>query len=114
MAESNADEMLQALDAAIGTVARADEPYWPATELAGLASSLMTEFGVAYRLWCIWTALTDRYELKPEERPEALAAMDRAAGEWMTIATGDAAREEYLERWMFDELGLDRKIGREF
>jgi hypothetical protein len=51
---------------------------------------------------------------EPQERPEALAAMRRAADEWIDVAADENARDAYLHRWMFDVLGLDRSIGREF
>jgi hypothetical protein len=114
MPEPTAEEMLEALNGAIAAVVHADEPYWAAVEVNGLASSFMTEFGLGYRLSCMWSELTDWYELKPEERSEAVAAMRRAAGEWSDIAAGDAGRDAYLDRWMFDFLGLDRNLGREF
>jgi hypothetical protein len=107
-------QMLEELDATIMAVAAADEPYWAAVELHGLASHFMTELGVAYRLYWTWSALTDWYELRPEERSEAVAAMRRAAGEWLVIAADGEARDAYLDRWMFDVLGLNRNLGREF
>jgi hypothetical protein len=62
----------------------------------------------------MWSALTEWYELKPDERPEAVATMRRAAEEWLVIAADSEARDAYLARWMFDMLGLDRRIQREF
>ena len=106
--------MLGDLTAAIAAVSASAEPYWAAVEVHGLSASLMEQFGVAYRLWWMWAALTDRYELKLEERPAAVAAMVRAADEWLAVADDETARDAYLERWMFDELGLSRDIGPEF
>ncbi|HEX3329507.1 MAG TPA: hypothetical protein VHS27_06270 [Gaiellales bacterium] len=40
--------------------------------------------------------------------------MRRAADEWIDVAADENARDAYLHRWMFDVLGLDRSIGREF
>ncbi len=106
--------MLEEINRANEKVASSDEPYWAGTELHGLANSLMTEFGVAYRLFWIWSELTDRYELKPGERPKTVAAMRRAAEEWLLVAADSTSRDAYLERWLFQELALSRKIGEEF
>lgn len=76
MPEPNAEEMLEALTEAIAAVLRADEPHWAAVELSGLANSSMTEFGLGYRLWWMWSALTDWYELKA--RGEARSGGDDA------------------------------------
>lgn len=62
----------------------------------------------------MWAELTDRYELKPEERPTTLALMRRAAEAWPADPAVGAVVDAYLDRWMFDVLGLDRTIGREF
>lgn len=108
------DEMVEQLDAAITAVASADEPYWAAVAVQGAASSFMTELGLAYRLYWMWSELTDWYELKDDERPEAVAAMRRAADEWRAVGADSKGRDAYLDRWMFDVLGLDPKLGREF
>ena len=110
----DAEAVLEELGAAIAAVGGADEPYWAAEDVRALASSSMTEFGVSYRVWWMWSALADWYELNPQQRPEALAAMRRAADEWIDVAADENARDAYLQRWMFDVLGLDRSIGREF
>jgi len=48
----------------------------------GRAADYLTTSVIASRLYQVWGDLTDRFELKPEERAEALDAMKQAAGEW--------------------------------
>jgi uncharacterized membrane protein len=106
--------MLDDLHTAIAAVSRAQDPYWAAVELHGVCAGLMESFGVAYRLYWLWATLTDRYELRPDQRPAVEATMVRAADEWFLVEADREARDAYLERWLFNELGLTRTIGREF
>jgi len=65
-----------------------------------------------YPLWLIWGALTDWVENRPEERPEAEREMVRAAQEWFALS-GESRekRKQYLDRWVFEEMGYERVSG---
>jgi hypothetical protein len=74
---------------ALGNAAQSPDTMWP--------------------LWLIWGALTDVVETQPQRLSEAEATMRRAAREWLALPTGDvAAREQYLQRWVYAELGYER------
>jgi hypothetical protein len=50
-------------------------------------------------------------ELRPEESAQAEATMVRAAKEWLDLpSTESHARTAYLDRWVYDEMGYERKI----
>jgi hypothetical protein len=64
---------------------------------------------VAWPLWLIWGALTDRVESsEPGAEAEAAAAMKRAATEWLAISRDTEARRQYLDRWVYAECGYER------
>jgi len=96
------------LDDRIVAVATADEPYWVACEVQGYAVDYLTESIVASRLYQIWAALTDRYELRPAERDDACAEMRRAAHGWSAVKDEPGEREAYLDHWQYDILGYER------
>jgi hypothetical protein len=60
--------------------------------------------------YLIWAALTDRWELKPEERAEAAVEMRQAATEWLPVKDGSTSRETYLDRWMYEICGYERDV----
>jgi hypothetical protein len=65
---------------------------------------------VMWPLWLIWGALTDRVEVKPQECAAAEQMMLRASREWLALDRRDEkARDAYLDRWVYDELGIERK-----
>lgn len=72
-----------------GTAPKSTELFWP--------------------MWLLWGALTDWVEVKPEKTEEAYKAMGRAAAEWLELPDEDAARVDYFERWLYDEMGYERK-----
>lgn len=60
--------------------------------------------------WLIWGALTDWVEIRPSDESEAEEAMLRASREWLNLNPSDeAGRNAYLDRWVYDELGYERK-----
>lgn len=65
----------------------------------GCAVDYLTTSVIVSRLYQVWGDLTDQFELKPEERAEALNAMKQAAGEWIAARDDAAARASYLDRW---------------
>jgi transcriptional antiterminator Rof (Rho-off) len=99
----------EAFNAHAKKVASASEPYWLAVELRACLDDAIIDSVEASRLWHIWAELEDRYELRPEARPEAQDLMRRAASEWLAVQTNAAAREAYLDRWQYDICGYERK-----
>ena len=64
---------------------------------------------VMHPLWLIWGALTDWVENRPEERGLAEAEMLRAAREWLALdRLSRSERDEYLQRWVYEEMGYER------
>jgi hypothetical protein len=77
-------------------------------EIALAQSSCSPE--TLHPLWLIWGALTDWVENRPQERANAEAELLRASREWLAIDTSDpAAKRAYLDRWVYEELGYERK-----
>ena len=106
---SDADEgdTLRRIDELVATVSNADEPYWVAVEIMGVAGEALVTSVVACHHYRMWAALTDRYELEPDERPDAVADIRRAAMEWLVVKDDPAGRDCYFVRWLYDVLGYD-------
>lgn len=87
------------------------EPYDWGSKVWGMAMGKASESpDVMWPLWLIWGALTDWVEVRPAEKSAAEQEMLRAAREWLALPEGDhAARESYLEGWVYDEMGYERK-----
>jgi hypothetical protein len=102
-------ETLKRVDGRIAEVLTADEPYWAAVAVADAASESLVTSNQASHHYRIWMALTDRYELKPDERREAVADMQRAATEWIAANADDAARARWFDQWLYRELGFNRE-----
>ena len=96
------------LGALMTQIATATEPYWLGIDVMGCVVDAITVSATANSVYLIWAELTDRYELKVEERPEAEAEMRRAASEWLAIRHDAVARERYLDRWRYDICGYER------
>jgi hypothetical protein len=96
------------LDRRIAAVPAARNPYQAALEVTSCAADLLVSSAVASRLYQLWSALQDWFELKPGEEAEAVAAMRRAATEWLAARDDLMAREAYLDRWQYDVLGYER------
>ena len=62
-----------------------------------------------WKLWLIWGALTDRVEVRPEEKAEAVVVMRRAASEWLALDGDPRSRKAYLDRWVFELTGPARR-----
>ena len=62
-----------------------------------------------WALWLLWGSLTDWVENKPTEAAEAEAAMRRAAAEWLDVVDDELRWRQYFERWLYDEMGYERK-----
>lgn len=87
----------EAIDERIIAVATADDPYWAATEIGSAAIHHLTRSRVATSLYLICAELTDRYELNPDEREAAVAAMVQASTEWARAKDDPDARDAYLD-----------------
>ena len=96
------------LDGRIAAVADARNPYWAAVKVMTAAGEYLVTSVTASRLYQVWASLTDRYELHPEDRPDALREMHRAANEWLAARDSSAAREAYLDHWQYEVLGYKR------
>ncbi len=96
------------LDRAIGAVATAKDPYEAAVSVSGVAGEHLVTSVVASRLYQIWRELEDRWELKPDERAEALALMRRAATEWLAVKDHATPRSSYLDHWQYEVCGYKR------
>jgi hypothetical protein len=68
------------LDERIAAVATADNSYEAGLQVMGCAVDYLTTPVIASRLYQVWGDLTDRFELKPDERTEALDAMKQGGG----------------------------------
>ena len=90
-------------------VADEDDPYEAGSRIYSTAMSAVGDpDDVMHPTWLAWGALTDWVEMKPEEAPEAHAAMRRAAHEWLSLGDDSASRHAYFDRWLYDELGYER------
>ena len=66
-----------------------------------------------WALWLLWGALTDWIECKPAEATQAIESMQRAAREWLELGDDPPSRRTYFDRWLYDEMGMERKASRE-
>src|SRR4051812_28347924 len=56
-------------------------------------------------LWLIWGALTDRFDLVPQEKASAVEDAVRASKEWLALDHANPkTKEAYLDRWVHVEL----------
>lgn len=89
----------EALDAAIAAVVEASDPYWAATEVCEVASEFITRSVVASSVFSLWSALTDRWELRVHRRGDTAALMHRIAADWRFASADSPLRAAHLERW---------------
>jgi len=86
----------------------------------GLAMSAMSETpdgeylpAIPGALYLIWGALTDEMDApgrgSPEQDDAAVKHMKQAAAEWLTVVDSPEYRAAYLDRWVHDECGYERK-----
>ena len=87
------------------------QPYDAGRKIWDIAMSKASESkDILNPLWLIWGALTDWVENKPDEQAKAEHEMLRAAREWLSLNPDDqAAKSAYLDRWVYDEMGYERK-----
>ena len=108
--EADEGDALRRIDALVESLPAADEPYWVAVEIMGVASEALVTSIRACQHYEIWAALTDRYELKSDERPQAVAAIRRAAAEWLGVKDDPVASDEYFDQWLYEILGYRRTV----
>lgn len=77
-----------------------------ASDIGDTASEALVTSITACHHYRMWRELTDWYELKPDERSQAVAAMRRAATEWLGANDDAAARQRFFERWRFEMKAL--------
>lgn len=99
MTDADEAETLARVGALVETLLTADEPYWMAVDVMSAAGDALVTSLTACALYQLWSGLTDWYELKPDDRAAAVAAMRRAAREWPGIKDAPAARDAYFESW---------------
>jgi len=104
MSDANEAETLARVAALAASVTTADEPYWAAVDVASAASDALVTSLIACDLYHLWMGLTDWYELKPDDRPAAVAAMQRAASDWAAVKDNRVDRTAYFKSWS-QELG---------
>ncbi|MEU5964304.1 hypothetical protein ABZ777_24130 [Micromonospora parva] len=100
------------------------EEGWPTydagLEFQGLAMSAMSKTpegesasSTPSALYLIWGALTDEMDApgrgSPEQDAAAVRHMKQAAAEWLTVVESPEDRTTYLDRWVHDECGYERK-----
>jgi hypothetical protein len=91
-------------------VAGDGDPYEAGWRIWGEAFSLAPQSNdLMWPLWLLWGALTDWVEVNPEETDKAHAAMRRAAREWLSLNDDESSRQKYFHRWLFDELGYEKR-----
>jgi hypothetical protein len=100
--------MWEGLDALMEQIASAAEPYRIAARVGGCVLDAIVDSVPAEYVYLVWVGLTDRWELKPDQRVEAEKEMRRAASEWLAAMHDDAARDRHLDHWMFEVLGYKR------
>lgn len=94
------DDVSRRIDEAIEALPEAEDRYWAATDIAAVAEDGITISLAACHHYRIWSELTDWYELKPAERRAALAAMQRAAVEWLAAKDDAGKRADYFDGWL--------------
>jgi hypothetical protein len=110
LATADLGQAMAEINSHLRSVARGGtDIYEDASAVWGVAMSVAEQSHDAWGLWLLWGALTDWVETKPQEKGEALATMVRAAQQWLDLADSPAARETYLEHWLYDEIGYERR-----
>jgi hypothetical protein len=70
--------------------------YWRAVDVFNVFGRALPD---ADRLYVVWGALTDRWELEPEQRMETEAVMRDAAKEFLSATESASALDAYVWRW---------------
>ncbi len=90
-------------------ILRADDPYDLGLLFMGETLDVMKIGEYAGSMYCLWAALTDWVELKPDEEDRAFAEMARAAREWLALDPHDGdAVLKYFDYWLYDVCGYER------
>jgi hypothetical protein len=90
-----------------------EQTYWLAIDVSSRdclgSSDAMENSAEATTGYLIWAELTDRWELKPDERADAAIEMREAASEWLRVKDDTEARAAYLDHWMYEICGYARR-----
>ncbi len=89
------------------------EPYDAGLRVWSAAFERAERHEEFWALWLLWGALTDWVECKPAEKVQALESMRRASREWLELGDDQPTRRKYFDRWLYDELGYERKTSLE-
>ena len=80
-----------------------EDTYWRGIELMSLLGRHLPD-DVPGRLYVVWGALTDIWDLHLERRTESVALMRAAATEFLALKDGSTELDAYLTRW-YERLG---------
>ncbi|PYC67340.1 hypothetical protein C7C45_22665 [Micromonospora arborensis] len=90
-------------------ILRADDPYDLGLQFMGETIDVIDIVEYAGSMYCLWGALTDRVELKPDEEDRTFAEMARAARDWLALDPRDSeAVRRYFDYWLYDVCGYER------
>lgn len=98
-------ETTQRLADIIARLQESEQPGRLASEVMGALVDSLTVSVVASRLYMIWARLSDFYDLRPDQRANAVRLILGAAGEWLQVAQEQAGCDAYLTHW---DAELDR------
>jgi hypothetical protein len=91
-------EEARALSAQLIAQEADEDTYWRGIELMSLLGRHLPD-DVPGRLYVVWGALTDIWDLHLERRAESVSLMRAAAGEFLTLNDGPTELDAYLTRW---------------
>jgi hypothetical protein len=112
MSDADEAETLERVDALLESLQTADAPYWTANDVMSAASDALVTSLTACDLYHLWSRLTDWYELKPDDRAAAVAAMRRAATEWPAVKDDPAARDALFQELVGGHQSASTRRGR--
>jgi hypothetical protein len=83
-------------------LASSGDVYGPACEIWKIAFSHARHYPEYMEpLWLVWGALTDHFEMRPEESEVAAAEVRNACREWLELDRDDLVqRKNYFTRWI--------------
>jgi hypothetical protein len=86
--------------------------YEAGMDLMGHAMTYVETEPAAVSLYLIWGHLTDQIDgpgYTPEREASTIAAMRRAASQWLATKVSPSGIDEYLDHWRYDECGYERR-----
>jgi uncharacterized protein YuzE len=76
-----------------------DQIVEPLSEILGCLTDSLDGSLVASRLYTMWAELSDFYDLRSDQRVNAVTLIRGAARDWSQVAAGNMGCEEYLAHW---------------